>query len=159
MRFMDTPNILGQTYPPDGIRTPLVNDGAHRLGSNSRRGLSNGCVSVGDGRLVVMQGLEQLAMMSARSFFRIFLHILATDLTSRFLPDLRRRYIKVFSFEKNFGGLQFYHLITMIHALVYLRWDRCNLQWDEHRPSIREHILFPRHLVTVARVEHLRRWG
>ena len=115
-----------------------------------------GCVSISDDKLVVMQGLEQLAMVSSGCLFRTLHHLWVTDPTSRFLVDLRRRYTRVFPFQTDFGGLPFYHDITMIHALAHQRWDRCDFEWDDYRPSDQEHILFARHIVKVAQVVYQR---
>ena len=114
------------------------------------------CVSISDDKLVVMQGLEQLATVSAGCFFRALHHLSATDSTSRFLVDLRRRYIRAFPFETDFGGLPFCHNIMVIHALVHQCWDRCNSQWEDYRPSGQEHVPFARHMVEVAQAEYQR---
>ena len=115
-----------------------------------------GCVSFSKRKLVVIQGLEQLATVSAGCLFRTFRHIWVTDPTSSVLADLRRRYDRVFPPETNFKGLPFYHTITMIHALVHNRWNLRNLRWDDYKPSVREHIPFARHMVEVAQVEYRR---
>ena len=115
-----------------------------------------GCVSSSNQKLIAMHGLEQLAIVSARSFFRTFRHLRVTDPTSSVLVDLRRRYKRIFPLEADFGSLASNQAITVIHALVYKRWDRCNLQWDDYRPSGQEYISFARQLVEVAQMEYQR---
>ena len=110
-----------------------------------------GCVSFSNGRLVVMQGLEQLSVVSAGCLFRTSRHLSVTDPTSSVLVDLRRRYDRVFPFDTDFRGLPFYHTITMIHALVHYRWS---LQQCDYRWSGQEHIPFAPDMVEVAQVEY-----
>jgi hypothetical protein len=115
-----------------------------------------GCVSSSNGKLVVMQGLEQLATVSARCFFHSFYHLWATNPTSGVLVDIRRRYNRIFPFETDFEGHPFYHTMTVAHRLAHGRWDRCNLQWDDYGPPRQEHIPFARHMVEVACMEYQR---
>ena len=113
-----------------------------------------GCISFSDHKLVVMQGLEQLAMVSTTCFFRTFHHLSVTDPTSSVLADLRRRYHVVFPPETDFRGLPFYHTMMKTHNLANKPWNRRNLRWDHYRPSVEEHIQFARHLVEAAQLEY-----
>ena len=117
-----------------------------------------GCVSVSGEKLVVMQGFEQLATVSAKCFLHTFHHLWATDPTSSVLADLCHRYTSIFPFWTDLGGFPSHHTIMMIHALAHKRWFRCfNLKWDDYRPSGQEHVPFARHVVEVAQVEYRRR--
>jgi hypothetical protein len=120
-----------------------------------------GCVNLSGRVLVVMQGSDQLAAVSATCFFRAFLHLRSTDPTSNVLADLLRRYHTLVPFETNLRVPGIPYTIMMIHALAHGRWDRGNLrnfQWDDFRPSSDEYIQFARQLVEVSRVEYTRRW-
>ena len=117
-----------------------------------------GCVSFGGNKLVVIQGLEQLASASAKCFFRTFYHLWVMDPTSSLLVTLRRRYRRAFPFKIDFRGLPSYQTMIMIHALAYEHWFRCrSLQWDDYRPSGQDHVPFAQHMVEVARAEYQRR--
>ena len=77
-----------------------------------------GCISVSNGTMVIMLGLEQLATVSARCFFQNLRHLSTTRPTSSVLVDLRRRYDRVFPFFTDFRGLPFYHTMKNLHALI-----------------------------------------
>ena len=113
-----------------------------------------GCVRFSGNKLVVIQGLEQLAAVSAGCLFRAYHHLRVADPTSSVLTDLRRRYDKVFPFETDFRGLPFYHTIMKIHDWAGKRWNPHNLQWDDYRPSCQEHVTFATHMAEIAQLEH-----
>ena len=113
-----------------------------------------GCVNIIDQKLVVMQGLERLATVSARCLFRTFRHLSVTDPTSSVLADLHRRYDEAFPFDTDFRGLPFYHTMMRIHGLAGKHWNHRNLVWDDYRPSSHEHIPFALHMVEAAQAEY-----
>ena len=115
-----------------------------------------GCTSFIGQKLVVMQGLEQLAKVSIGCLFRTLHHLRATDPTSSVLVDLPRRYTRIFPFETDFVGLPFHHTIMMLHALFHERFDHCKLQWDNYRPSGQEHIAFAQYMLEIAQAEFQR---
>ena len=115
-----------------------------------------GCVSLNNNGLVVIQGLEQLATVSAGCLFRILCHLWVADPTSTVLVDLRRRYTRAFPSKTYFDGLPFYPAIKVVHALAHGLSHRRHFQWDDYKPSIQEHILFARQIAEVARVEYQR---
>ena len=118
-----------------------------------------GCVSLSDRKLVIIQGLEQLAIVSAGCLFRTFCHLSVTDPTSSILADFRRRYIRIFPFGTDFNGLPFYHTITATHILVNRCRNPSEFLWDDYRASAQEYIIFAQHTVEAARVEYRRTEG
>ena len=110
-----------------------------------------GCVGFSNHKAVAMQGLYQLATVSAGCLFRTFHHLSVTDPTSSILTDFRRRYLRVIPFETDFRGLPFYHTMAKVHDLVNKPWT---LRWDDYRRFGQEHIPFAPHMVEVAQVEY-----
>ena len=124
------------------------------------------CVNVSHRKVAIIQGLEQLATVSAACFLRTFDHLSVVDPTSSVLEGLRQRYIRVFPLETDFRGLPFRYTMAKIHGLVtetryhrltqYYRYTRYHrlTQWGEHRPSAQEHIPIARDMVEGAQVEY-----
>ena len=115
-----------------------------------------GCINSRNGKVVVMQGSEQLATMSASCLFLTFHHLLFTDPTSGTVADIRRRYDRILPINTDFDGLPPFHPVIGIHALVNQHWSPRNTRWADCRPSSQEHILSARHMVRVARLGHQR---
>ena len=111
-----------------------------------------GCVSLRNHKVIITQGLEQLAAVSAGCFFRTFHHLSVTDLTSSVLTYIRSHYNRVFPPTVDFKDLTFRHTMTMTHALVTQRWSAHHIGWDDDRPSGQEHTSFARYMVGAARV-------
>jgi hypothetical protein len=65
-----------------------------------------------------MQGLEQLATVSATCFLRTFHHLSVMDPSSSVLEDVRQRYNRVFLPETDFRRLPFYYTMIKIHSLA-----------------------------------------
>jgi len=111
------------------------------------------CVNVNNHKVVIIQGLEQLAAVSATCFLRTFHHLSVADPTSSNLEEVRRRYDMVFPFETDFRGLPFYYTMTQIHALTGQHWwYHRYVQWGDYRPSTQEHIPVARDMAEAARV-------
>jgi hypothetical protein len=106
--------------------------------------------------VVVMQGLEQLATVSATCFLRTFHHLSVMDPTSPVLEDIRQRYSRIFPSEIHFyfGSLPFYSTMTMIHSLADRSWHPRSTQWSEWRPSAQECISFTRGMAEIAQVKY-----
>ena len=126
-----------------------------------------GCIKVDitDRRVAIMQGLEQLAAVSAICFLRTFHQLSVVDPGSSVLKDVRKRYNRVFPLQTDFRGLPFYYTITKIHALANKNWNPRHVQWDDCRPSTQECISFTRSVAEVAqavyrqtRHEKIPRW-
>ena len=117
-----------------------------------------GCVSFTNDKLVVLQGLEQLATVSIECFFQTFYHLWSMNPGSGTLTDsLRRRYDRVLPFETDFRGLPFYHTVRKIHTLAGKDWNPCNYEWDDYRPSDQEYTSFARGMVEAAQAEYQQR--
>ena len=78
-----------------------------------------GCINVNNCRVVIVQGLEQLAEVSARYFFHTFSHLLIMDPTSSVLRDVRQRYIKVFPPNADFRGHKSSHFMDATQRLLH----------------------------------------
>ena len=114
------------------------------------------CIGLSNNKAVVIQGLDQLAMVSVGCFFTTFHHLWITDPTSSVLAELLRRYDRAFPFRTDFNGLPFYHTIMIIHALVHHPRNLHHFQWDDYRPSSQEYIQFARRMVQGAQVGYQR---
>jgi hypothetical protein len=108
-------------------------------------------VSVSNGRVVIMRGFEQFAMVSAAALFRTLHHLATMDPTSSALVDLQQRYDEVFPSELDVTNLPFYSTMTDIHALAGRFGNPRDIRWHNHRMPVQEHTLFARLLVQAAR--------
>ena len=109
------------------------------------------CVNVVNCEAVTMQGLEELATVSARSLFRTFHRLSVVDPNSNVLTVLRQRYNKIFPSEDiDFTSLPFRYTMLMIHALFKRRWSPCYLKWD--RPTTEEQLPFARYMAEAAQM-------
>ena len=112
------------------------------------------CINVRDRRVVIKQGLKQLAIVSASSLLRAFHSLSVTDPTSSVLADLHRRYDKVFPQTTSFMGLPFRATMTVMHTLVKEGSSPRRIQWDDYTLSSQEHVPFARYMVAVAQAEY-----
>jgi hypothetical protein len=115
-----------------------------------------GYISVSNGKVMVTQGLGQLAMLSATCFFQTLDHLSATHPTSSVLTDLRRGYDRIFPLQVDFRGLPFYQTMAKIHVLINQDWSPRTVGWTDYRPADQELVPFARHMVEVARAEYQR---
>ena len=113
-----------------------------------------GCISVRHGKVVIVGGMEQLAIVSARCLFQTFRHLSTTRPTSSILADIRRRYNRIFLFHSDFRGLPLCYTMTKIHGLVNQDLIRLHVWWTDYRPSDQELIPFARHMVDAAQAEY-----
>ena len=114
------------------------------------------CTNVGNRRVAITQGLEQLATVSARCIYRIFRRLTVTDPTSSVLEDIRERYRKAFRDVADFTGFPYCHTMIMIHALISRDWDPRPMWCGTDRPSDHEHIQFARDIAELAQAEYRR---
>ena len=117
------------------------------------------CVNVVDKTIVMVQGLEQLATLSATCFLHAFHHFLVTDPTSSAMADLRRRYNNVFSSDwVDFGDLPFRYPMIAAHISVnqHCRPPRQWKLWDDDGPSTQEHIQLARCIAEAAEMGYQR---
>ena len=115
------------------------------------------CVKVVDGAAVVLQGLEQLAMVSATCLLHTCSHLSVMDPTSGILEDVRQRYGMAFPPDTNFRGYKFYHTLGAIHSVFHPDWNHPWLDWGDYKPSSNEHIIFAHALGKLAQSEYQRR--
>jgi len=130
-----------------------------------------GCVKVTDGHVVITQGLEQLARVSALCFLQTLSHLTAIDPTSTVLEDVRQRYTTTFPLRINFDGPPFSHTVGVIHCVFYStrkeqtrRWIsfskedmRWQVQWGDYELFNNEHITLARALTRLSQFEY--QWG
>ena len=117
-------------------------------------GVFIGCINVGNHKVVIMHGLEELATLSAMCFLRTFHYLLIMDPTSNVLEDVRRRHDRIFPLGTDFGSLQFYYAMAKIHGLINQTWDSRHVRWDNYRPSTQEYIPVAQDMAEAARVEY-----
>ena len=113
-----------------------------------------GCISVSNSRVVVTQGSEQLAKVSADGFFRTLHHLATMDPASASLADLRRRYNEVFPSETDFTDLPFHSTMSKIHNLAGRFGNPRDIRWHSYRLSVQEYIPFARHMVEAAQEKY-----
>ena len=111
-----------------------------------------GCVSSNNGKVMVMQGSEQLATVSASCLSLTFHHLSITDPASSTLADVCRRYIRVFPRRTDFNSLPPFHPANWIHALVNEGWSPRSTQWADHRLSSQDLVLSTRHMIGVSQL-------
>ena len=122
-----------------------------------------GCVSITGGKVVILQGSEEFAALSAQCCLRMLAHFTTVDPASGFFEDMRRRYTKTFPIEADFEGLSFYHRLSILHNIFYPSYKRVLLQdlysrsfhrprieWKDHKLSSAEHVAF----VQLARFKY-----
>ena len=115
-----------------------------------------GCISISNNKVEIIQGLEQLAIVYGRSFFRNFCRHVSTPPNFNVLVNLREHYQRVFPSGTDFRGLPFYYAMVTIRALVDRGQKSISDSWADYRPSNQELIPFARHMVGAAREEYQR---
>jgi len=116
------------------------------------------CVGAGADNhgVVIIQGLEELATVSALCFFNTASHLLVTDPTSSVLEDVRQRYLKVSSAQTSLSGHQAYHTMCAAGSLLTQRRERQSFRWGDYRPSAHEQAIVAHNLVKLAQSEYQR---
>jgi len=115
-----------------------------------------GCINAGDREVVVIHGLEQLAMASALCLFYTISHLSIMDPTSSVLKDVNQHYEMVFPADIDFCGHQFSHVMNAIHRVFIRTIDRRNFTWDGYTPPSDEHVLTARALIKLAQFGYQR---
>ena len=75
-------------------------------------------VDIKSHKMVVVQGLEQLAAMSAQCVLNTISHLLVMDPASSVLEDVRHHYVQILSPQADFRGHQFHHTMSAVHCLL-----------------------------------------
>ena len=113
-----------------------------------------GCINISNGKVVIIQGLEQLATASAHGFLRTLHHLATIDPTSSVLAHLQRRYSEILPSDVDFTGLPFHSTMAKIHTLAGRFGNPRDIQWHNYRMSIEEHIPFARRMVEAAQEKY-----
>jgi len=123
------------------------------------------CVKASYPGLVVTQGLEQLAIVSAKGLLQTFSSLSVMDPVSSTLTDLYQHYAKIFPPGiDNLNSLPSCHIIGAIHLALlghkhpWLDWYICRqMKWRGYKPSSQEYTLFTHALTKLAHSEYQRR--
>ena len=116
-----------------------------------------GCVKVINGTVVVTQGSEKLATVSAMCLLRTFSHLLVMDPKSGVLGDVHQLYSTVFPPNTNFKGFPFQHTLGAIHSILHPDWNHPWLDWRYYEPSSHEYKIFSHALVKLTWFEYQRK--
>ena len=103
-----------------------------------------------------MQGLEELATVSALCLFSTISHLLVVNPTSNILEDIHQRYLKIFPTIINFHGHQSYHTVKAAHCLLVQSWEHQSFLWSDYKPSTHEHAVVAYNLLKIAQVKYQR---
>ena len=125
-----------------------------------------GCVSIIGGKVVILQGSEELATVSSIFCLRTLCHLTTADTVSSAFKDVRRKYTKAFPIKTNFEGLPSYHHFCIIHNIFHPshKWARYRgfrhrgvyrpkIQWRDCKLSGTEHTA----LIQLAQFEYQRK--
>jgi hypothetical protein len=107
-------------------------------------------------QVVVIQGSEQLAAVSAMCLLRTLYHLTIVDPTSTVLKNVRHRYSRLFYYYSYFGDSPFSYTMTMINTLAHKNLHPSSIQLDESRPPIQEWISFARGVAGIAQAKYQR---
>jgi len=139
-----------------------------------------GCVKTTNGSVLINQGSEKLATMSALCCLHTLSHLKATYPLPMVLGGIRQRYTRVFRPETKFDNLPFSHTLGVIHRVFYpthagrayylgnpveetlYTWSVEGVQrvrWENYTPSSDEHVIVARALTRLASFESWRRSG
>ena len=113
-----------------------------------------GCINVSNQRVVITQGLDQLATVSAGCLGRIFHRLSIADQTSSVLLDIRRRYNRILPPSTDITALQSHHAMTMSHEIITGQLNHCRTVQENDRPSDHEHILIAQVIAEVAETKY-----
>ena len=112
-----------------------------------------GCISVSKCKAVIVEGLEQLAVVSTMCFLRAFHQLSAMDLTSSVCEDVRQHHKKAFPVETDFGGLLWYTVVIRACGLTDQHLNLHCTQWDNFGPSSQQLIPVMRAVAEASQVE------
>ena len=115
-----------------------------------------GCINVRKHKAAVVEGLEQLAVLSAMCFLHAFHHLSAVDPTSSVVEDIRRHHKRTFPVGTDFGGLLWYCAIAKIYGLTNQNLILHNTQWDNLGLSAQQHIPIAQAVAEAAQIEYQR---
>ena len=123
------------------------------------------CVSNVSGKVVILQGSEELAELSVMCCLSMLYHTTTFDPTSSVFKGVRRLYTKTFPIETDFRNTPSYHRFCIIHNIFHPSYKLVEHQLEYHtdyRPQIRwrdyklsgpEHVV----LIRLAQFEYHRK--
>jgi len=112
------------------------------------------CIDLSGCKVVIMQGLEQLATVSVMCLLHFLQHLSIVDPALGVLEDVCQHYNQVLPFDPDFSGLPFYYTMIKIHTLVSKDWKPHYIQWDNYKLSTQEHTSIAQDVVKGAQVEY-----
>ena len=132
-----------------------------------------GCINATGNQVVITEGLEELATVSALCSLHTLSYLILMDPTPRALEDVHQKYTKTLPFGANFHHLQFSHILGAIHHILYpthvnlggdlqgqhhhqLPPPEKQNQWGDYRPSTHEYTIVVHALTRVAKFEYQR---
>ena len=107
--------------------------------------------------VVIMQGLEELAMESALFFLAAVSHLLVVDPTSGVLKDIYQHSAHVFPIYLGFQGHQSFHHVNAacwLYALSQEPYGRFG--WSNYKPSAHEHTIVAHNLLELTQIRYQR---
>jgi len=114
------------------------------------------CVKVIDNNVVVTQGLEQLATVSAMCLFYTLSHLSVMDPTSSVLEDVCQKYCTDFKPTTNFKGFSFCHTLGAVHSVFYAKYSHYEwFIWWDYEPPSHEHVIFAHAIAKLAQSQYL----
>ena len=108
------------------------------------------CVTVNEGKVVILQGFGKLAAASANGFLRTLHHLATMDPASKALADLQWRYREFFPSEVDFTSLPFRSTMSEIHTLANRFGNPRDIRWHNYKMSVQEHAQFARRMFQTA---------
>jgi len=115
-----------------------------------------GCINVHKHKAAIIEGLDQLAVLSAMCFLRSFHHVLSMDPTSSVIEDMRKHHKMAFPVDTDFGGLLWYCTIAKVYGLANQNLKLRHTQWDNFGLSPQQHIPITQAVAEAAQVEYQR---
>ena len=119
------------------------------------------CVKTIDGKLVIAQGMGQLATTSSLCCLQTLSHLLATDSSSGVLEDTCMSYARAFQFSSDLDSLPFSYILRIIHRISrrhitpqFWRKTLPLLQWEGYGPPSSEYASVAHALAEVSRFEY-----
>ena len=118
-------------------------------------GALTSCIRVADGKVMVTQGLEKLATLSATCLLHTFSHLSVMAPSSGVLADTCQKYARIFPYYIEFNELPFCHTFGAIHFALH--HDGYLGQGRGYGSFSGEYIMFSHALTKLAQSEYQRR--
>jgi len=101
-------------------------------------------------KVVIVQGSEELAMLSAQCFIITTSCLLARDPASSIFRDIYQHYLKVFPASAKLDGHQSCCTVNATCRLSAQWEEDLSFRWSDYQPSSHEHTIVAHNLVKVA---------